>query len=95
VPDPHIKKDLTDFVLDNFLFGDSTRLPGDDDGLVELGIIDSTGVLELIEFLESHFGIEVCEEETVPANLGTIADLTRFVAAKQAAVDGLELGRAS
>jgi hypothetical protein len=61
VPDPHIKKDLTDFVLDNFLFG-ATQLPGDDDGLVERG---------------------------------TFADLTRFVVAKKAAVDGLELGRAS
>jgi acyl carrier protein len=40
--------------------------------------------LELIEFLESHFGIEVSEAETVPQNLGTISNLTRFVMSKKA-----------
>ncbi|WP_197746691.1 acyl carrier protein [Mycolicibacterium confluentis] len=46
-------------------------------------MIDSTGILELIEFLESHFGIEVSESETVPQNLDTIANLTQFVTAKK------------
>ena len=76
--DPRVKAQLTDFVLTNYLFGDATRMPGDDDRLVEEGIIDSTGILELIEFLESQFGITVSEEETVPENLGTIASLTRL-----------------
>ena len=50
---------------------------------MEEGIIDSTGILELIEFLESHFGIEVSEAETVPQNLGSIASLTEFVMSKR------------
>ena len=55
---------------DELPFGDVAKVPRDDDALVEEGIIDSTGILELIEFLESHFGIEVSEAETIPQNLG-------------------------
>jgi acyl carrier protein len=79
-----VRTELTDFVVSNYLFGDVARAPGDNDSLVEEGVIDSTGILELIEFLESHFDIEVSETETVPQNLGSIADLTRFVQGKRA-----------
>lgn len=79
----HIRAELREFVVMNYLFGDITKLPGDDDSLVEMGIIDSTGILEIIEFLESHFDIEVSESETVPQNLGSISGLTRFVMRKQ------------
>ena len=70
---------MVDFVITNFLFGDTTRTPQDDDSLVEGGVIDSTGVMELIEFLESHFEIEVSERVTASSNLDTVANLTRFV----------------
>jgi acyl carrier protein len=70
--------------VSNYLFGDATRAPRNDDALVEEGIIDSTGILELIEFLEAHFGITVSESETVPQNLGSISNLTAFVAGKLA-----------
>ena len=53
------------------------------DPLVESGIIDSTSVLELIEFLESHFGIEVTDAEIVPGNFGSISALTEFVERKR------------
>jgi acyl carrier protein len=78
-----IKTELREFVSTNYLFGDRTRLPADDDSLLENGILDSTGVLELIEFLEAQFGIEVSDTETVPDNLGSIGGLTRFVVVKQ------------
>lgn len=84
--DERVQSDLTNFIVSSYLFGDATRTPADDDLLVEDGIIDSTGILELIEFLESQFGIAVSEAETVPENLGSIARLVRFVAAKRAAV---------
>ena len=77
-----IRAELTEFIVMNYLFGDITRAPRDDDTLVEAGIIDSTGILELIEFLESRFDIEVSEAETVPQNLGSISSLTRFVMSK-------------
>jgi acyl carrier protein len=78
-----IRAELTEFIVMNYLFGDITSVPRDDDTLVEEGIIDSTGILELIEFLESRFGIEVPEAETVPENLGSIASLTRYVMSKR------------
>jgi acyl carrier protein len=78
-----IQAELTEFIVTNFLFGDVERTPTENDQLVEDGIIDSTGILELVEFLESQFGINVSEEETVPENLGTIAALTSFVMEKQ------------
>ena len=78
-----IRAELIEFIVTNYLFGDITRLPRDNDALVEGGIIDSTGILELIEFLESHFGVEVSEAETVPENLGSISGLTEFVMGKR------------
>jgi acyl carrier protein len=78
-----IRAELIEFIVTNYLFGDITRVPRDDDTLVEEGIIDSTGILELIEFLESRFGIEVSEAETVPQNLGSISSLTGFVMSKR------------
>ena len=77
--DTQIRAELTEFIVTNYLFGDIARVPRDDDSLVEVGVIDSTGILELIEFLESHFGIQVSEAETVPENLGSIASLAEFV----------------
>ena len=84
-----IRADVIEFVVTNYLFGDVSRTPKDDEPLVESGIIDSTGILELIEFLESHFDIEVTEGETVPANLGSVAALTEFVASKRVALPSL------
>ena len=81
--DTQIRTGLAEFIVANYLFGDVTRAPHDDTLLVEEGIVDSTGILELIEFVESRFGIEVSEAETVPQNLGSIACLTRFVASKR------------
>jgi acyl carrier protein len=78
-----VRAEVIEFIVTNYLFGNVTATPRDDDALVEEGIIDSTGVLELIEFLESNFGIEVTESETVPQNLGSISALTRFVTSKQ------------
>lgn len=82
-----VRTDITEFVVENYLFGDATRAPRDDDELVEEGIVDSTGILELIEFLESRFGITVTEAETVPENLGSIASLTGFVMSKVPALE--------
>jgi acyl carrier protein len=81
--DVSISSDLTEFIVANYLFGDVSRAPGPDESLVEGGIVDSTGILELIEFLEARFGIQVEEEETVPANLDTLSALTRFVMDKR------------
>jgi acyl carrier protein len=81
--DTQIRTELTEFIVANYLFGDIARIPRDDDSFLEEGIIDSTGILELIEFLQSRFGIEVSESEIVPENLGSISNLTGFVMSKR------------
>jgi acyl carrier protein len=81
--DTEIQAELTEFIVTNYLFGDAARTPQGNDSLIDVGIIDSTGVLELIQFVESHFGIEVTEAEMVPQNLGSISNLTEFVMRKR------------
>jgi len=71
------------FIADRFLFGDDAKL-GDKDSLLEAGIIDSTGILELINHLEARYGIKVNDDELVPENLDTIAGIAAFLAKKAA-----------
>lgn len=75
---------IRDFIVANFLFGDDSRTPSDDESLLASGVVDSTGVLELVEFLEDDLGVAVADHETVPANLDSIANIATFVAGKRA-----------
>jgi acyl carrier protein len=77
-----IAAELRNFIATAFLFGDRTRMPDDTASLLETGVLDSTGVLELIEYLEDQFRISVADTETVPENLGSIAGLTKYVLSK-------------
>lgn len=79
-----VRDRITGFVLDDLLFGDDARMPAGDDSLLESGAIDSTGILELIEFLESEFGVHVEDDETVPENLDGIDRLVAYVMRKRA-----------
>lgn len=69
------------FVRDNFLFGQEISF-SDDASLLDQGLIDSTGVLELVAFLEEEFGIAVEDEELVPENLDSIDNLMLFIERK-------------
>jgi acyl carrier protein len=73
---------LREFIRENFLFGQDTPV-SDDDSFLELGIIDSTGVLELVAFLEQEHQIRIADEELVPENLDSINRLLRFLETKQ------------
>jgi acyl carrier protein len=75
---------LRQFILENFLFTDDAAAVGDDDSLVARGIIDSLGVLEIIEFLETKFAVKVAEDEMVPDNLDSINKLAAYLATKTA-----------
>jgi acyl carrier protein len=77
-----LKTQLRSFILDNFLFGDSSRPFGDGDSLLGRGIIDSTGVLELINYLQDTFQIQVDDNELVPDNLDSIDNLALFLSRK-------------
>ncbi len=75
---------LRTFITTNFYVADPQAL-ADEDSLLDAGIIDSTGVLDLIGFVESQFGIKVDDEEILPENLDSIAKLAAFVDRKRAA----------
>ncbi|MEW1976073.1 acyl carrier protein [Microbacterium profundi] len=75
---------IEEFILNSFLFGDAERMPSQTDSLLQAGVIDSTGVLELIEFLESEFGFRVEDTESIPENLDSIENLARFISVKTA-----------
>jgi acyl carrier protein len=72
---------LRAFVIENYLFGKEEKL-GNDDSFLESGIIDSTGILELVRFLEDTFGINVADEELIPDNLDSINKIVAFLQAK-------------
>jgi acyl carrier protein len=59
------------FIIDNYLFGEEDKL-GNEDSFMETGIIDSTGILELVRFLESTYGIKIADEELLPDNLDSV-----------------------
>ena len=75
------KDTVAKFVVDNFLFGDGARLDKDTSFLNE-GIIDSTGILELIMFLEEQFGIKIEDQELTPENLDSLNNISAFIGSK-------------
>ncbi len=78
-----IKNQIRTFVTSNFYVADPAALP-DETSLLDQGIIDSTGVLEVILFLEETFGITVEDGEMLPDNLDSIERISNFVARKMA-----------
>lgn len=70
------------FVADNFLFRESADSLDASESLIAGGVIDSTGILELVSFLETEFEIEIADEELVPENLDSIAQIKAFVSGK-------------
>ena len=77
-----IQERLRTFVTDNFLFGQDEGELLADDSLIEKGIIDSTGVLQLIAFLEEEFKLQIDDHEVIPQNLDSLSRLTAFVERK-------------
>jgi len=76
---------LKRFVVENFYVSDPSEL-GEDTSLIDTGLVDSTGMLEVIAFLETEFGVRVEDREMVPANLETIGRIGDFLVRKKAAV---------
>lgn len=78
-----LKQQIRSFISSNFYLPEGAELL-DDDSLLDKGIIDSTGVLEVIGFLEDSFGFSVDDAEMLPDNLDSIARITQYVARKTA-----------
>ena len=76
-----LKDKIRTFVVENFLFGNNQNLE-DTTSFLEEGIIDSTGVLELVGFIEEEFSIIVENEELIPENLDSIYNVTAYLEKK-------------
>lgn len=72
---------VREFVVENFLFGDGESLQ-EDTSFMEEGIIDSTGILELVFFLEESFNISVEDHELVPENMDSLLSIAGFIGRK-------------
>lgn len=70
-------------IIENFLFGNESEMVKEEDSFMENGIIDSTGILELIEFVEETYGISIQDDELIPENLDSLSNLSRFILSKQ------------
>jgi acyl carrier protein len=77
------RQKLRAFITENFYVTEPDRL-GDEDSLLQQGIVDSTGVLEVVAFLEKDLGVAVDDTEILPENLDSIAAMAAFVERKRA-----------
>jgi acyl carrier protein len=80
----NVQGEVRQFVVQNFLFGQGAPLK-DDESFLDGGIVDSTGVLQLVGFLEQHYEITIDNAELVPDNLDSVERVTRFVQQKLSA----------
>jgi acyl carrier protein len=77
-----IANDIRTFIIDNFLFGDTSYDLGDDVSLIEADLVDSTGILELVSHVEGTYRIEIKDADIVPANFDSIGRIAAFVTAR-------------
>ena len=80
-----IKGHLKEYIINNFLFGSEDTAIADQDSFLKKGIIDSTGILELIGFIEENYQIKVEDNELLPENLDTLQNVTKFILTKKKA----------
>lgn len=78
----NVKDVIMNFIKENFIMGRSEIDLKSDQSLLESGIIDSTGVLELVMFIEEKYSIKIEDEELVPENLDSIDNIIKFLKTK-------------
>lgn len=78
-----IQQDLRKFVVDTFLFGTDDDQLSNDDSFLENGLIDSMGILNLITYVETRYGIRVADSDLVSEHWDSISRITAFVTSKQ------------
>ena len=80
-----LRQRLRDFIIEDFLFGDQTLLTDDSSSLMDAGIVDSVGVMEITAFLEKELNVTVEDDDLTPENFDSIDGLHAFVRKKQTA----------
>lgn len=76
-----ISSTIRNFIIENFLFGDESQLK-DDTSFFDKGIIDSTGIIELVSFLEKNYNIKIDDEELIPENFSNVLQVNKFLQTK-------------
>jgi len=79
-----VEQKVRGFILENFMFSDDETALNSGESLLDKGVIDSTGVMELVAFLEDEYHIQVGDEELVPENLDSVNNIVAFVGGKLA-----------
>ena len=79
-----MRRKLREFIKNNFLLGNDSNLT-DDDSFMGKGIVDSTGILEVVSFVEENFGFKLPDEDLMPENLDSINNLVKYVTARASA----------
>lgn len=80
-----LRDNIRNFILENYLFTNDVAAIALDDSLLGRGIVDSTGMLEIIFFIEEKLGVKVKDEEMIPENLDSVNKIAQFVEARRKA----------
>ncbi len=79
----NVQQEIHNYIVNNILFGDKKQLE-ENVSFQETGILDSTGFLELVTFIEEQFGLEIADDELVPEHFDTLSAMSAFVEQKLA-----------
>jgi len=77
-----VEQQIRDYILENYLFTDDQSALENEDSFLEKGILDSTGILEVIYFIEEEMEIKVEDEEMIPDNLDSVNNIVAFIKRK-------------
>ena len=77
-----MEEQIRNYITENLLFGGPTIEFDDNSSLLELGIVDSVGVMELVLFVEENYALEIADDDIIPENFDSVAQLSNYVRAK-------------
>jgi acyl carrier protein len=77
-----VEQKVRGFILENFMFSNDESALNSEESLLEKGVIDSTGVMELVAFLEDEYKFRINDDELVPENLDSVRNIVAFVDSK-------------
>ena len=77
-----VEEKVRNYILENYLFTEDQSELNNEDSFLDKGIIDSTGILEVIFFLEEEFGISVDDDEMIPENLDSVNNIVKYISSK-------------
>lgn len=80
-----LNQEIKQFILKNYLFSDDDSALSNEDSLMQKGIVDSTGILELVNHIEETYKLKVADEEMVPENFDSVLNIVNFIGRKRGA----------